>query len=228
MSYEDAQDVVDKFMDDTRQKIRGRQKRRKKSIAKTRDSDILSDEDVVFESRSYRNAIATEEKKIYKDDVETAVILDRNGNVVFRASSEAKNFVRFTPDQLEKMKGNVLTHNHPSNSTFSSEDVSLMAACDLNAIRATGKKKTYQLSRKSGARGNDLAEDYKAAMADNKSITDKKYANLNNDYREGTINYKEYAETVQNLNNELNLMNSEWLKSNAKSYGYRYSVIERR
>ena len=156
------------------------------------------------------------------------VQLDRNGSVIFRKSSGAKNYVQFTPSQLEKMKDRVLTHNHPSGSTFSSEDVILMAAHELKGIRAAGKTKTYQLSKKSNSQGNVLAADYKVAMSDNKKITDAKYRKMQKDFKKGRIDYQEYSEMLQTLNEELNQLNSDWLKENAKSYGYRYSVIERR
>ena len=51
---------------------------------------------------------------------------------------------------------------------------------------------------------------------------------MQKDFKKGRIDYQEYSEMLQKLNEELNQLNSEWLKENAKSYGYRYSVIERR
>lgn len=45
------------------------------------------------------------------------------------------------------MKGATLTHNHPSSSTFSPADVSIMTEQGLNVIRATGTSKTYQLKK---------------------------------------------------------------------------------
>lgn len=73
-----------------------------------------------------------------------------------------------------------------------------------------------------------MAADYKVAMSDNKKITDAKYRKMQKDFKKGRIDYQEYSEMLQKLNEELNQLNSEWLKENAKSYGYRYSVIERR
>ena len=51
------------------------------------------------------------------------------------------------------MKGATLTHNHPSSSTFSPADVSIMTEQGLNVIRATGTSKTYQLKKLNGAEG---------------------------------------------------------------------------
>lgn len=127
------------------------------------------------------------------------------------------------------MKGAALTHNHPSNSTFSSADVELFTGRELKVIRATGEKRTYQLERVSNADSvKGFASDYRLAMEENEKITDKKYIAIEKEHNEGLISYSAYTDKLNKLNNELNKLNSEWLKGNAKNYGYRYSVIERR
>ena len=93
----------------------------------------------VFESKGYSSAIISVEKKIYNDKVETAVLLDSRGNTIFTESSGETNVVRFTTEQLAKIKGANLTHNHPSNSTFSGTDISLLTYRELKSIRATGE-----------------------------------------------------------------------------------------
>lgn len=82
------------------------------------------------------------------------------------------------------MKGATLTHNHPSSSTFSPADVSIMTEQGLNVIRATGTSKTYQLKKLNGAEVNhDFSIDYEKAMSDNKkkqirtSVSMRKNAN---------------------------------------------------
>lgn len=44
------------------------------------------------------------------------MLFDSRGNVLFRESSGASNYVKFSKEQLSKMKGATLTHNHPSSS----------------------------------------------------------------------------------------------------------------
>ena len=101
------------------------------------------------------------------------------------------------------MKGATLTHNHPSSSTFSPADVSIMTEQGLNVIRATGTSKTYQLKKLNGAEVNhDFSIDYEKAMSDNKN-------------------------KINALNKKWNDLNSDWLKKNSKNYGYKYGVIER-
>lgn len=183
----------------------------------------------VQDGKNYAAAIRTEEKKIRSDAIETAVLLNDKGDIIFRASSGATNYVQFSNEQLSKMKGATLTHNHPSNSTFSAEDVDLMIIQGLKAIRATGKERTFQLSKMSkGDFESGLAADYKKAMADNRKITDVEYEELTKRYDNGNMGRTEYSEKVQGLNATLNQLNSKWLKENSKKYGYRYSVIERR
>lgn len=183
----------------------------------------------IQDGKNYSAAIRSEEKKIRSDKIETAVLLNDRGDIIFRESSGAANYVQFSKEQLDKMKGATLTHNHPSNSTFSAEDVGLMVIRDLKAIRATGKERTYQLSKmNNGDFKNGLAEDYKTAMANNRKITDAEYEKLTKQYNGGNIGHTEYSERVQGLNVILNQLNSKWLKENSKKYGYRYSVIERR
>ncbi len=46
-----------------------------------------------FESKGYSSAIRAAEKKIYKDKVETAILLDNKGNTIFTESSGATNYV---------------------------------------------------------------------------------------------------------------------------------------
>lgn len=182
-----------------------------------------------FESKGYSSAIKAAEKKIYKDKVETAVLIDSKGNTIFTESSGATNVVQFTTEQLAKMKGANLTHNHPGGSTFSPEDVAVLTAHGLNSIRATGKERTYQLSViKNIAQNKNFAQDYQGAMKENKKVTDRLYRKYEKQYNSGKISYTEFQSKMPELNKQLNSLHSDWLKKNANKYGYKYSVIERK
>lgn len=180
-----------------------------------------------FESKGYSSAIKTAENKIYKDKVETAVLLDSKGNTIFTHSNNASNYVRFTPEQLVNMKGGNLTHNHPSNSTFSGEDISLLTYRGLKTIRATGQNRTYQLTEiKGNFPRNEFAKAFTQVYNENKKQTDKEYRKIKKSYQyTDPVRFQKESES---LRVKLNNMNSEWLKNNSKKYGYRYSVIERR
>lgn len=202
-------------------------------IAPRKYIDISAQRDIikekkVLESKTYSSAIKAEEKKIYKDNVETAVLFDIRGNVLFRESSGASNYVKFSKEQLSRMKGATLTHNHPSSSTFSPADVSIMTEQGLNVIRATGTSKTYQLKKLNGAEVNhDFSIDYEKAMSDNKKITDKDFRKYEKERKQGKISPLEYQDKINALNKKWNDLNSDWLKKNSKKYGYKYGVIER-
>lgn len=180
----------------------------------------------VFESKGYSSAIISVEKKIYNDKVETAVLLDSRGNTIFTESSGETNVVRFTTEQLAKIKGANLTHNHPSNSTFSGTDISLLTYRELKSIRATGENRTYQLTKINGNfPRNEFAKAFSEAYNRNRKITDKEYDKIRKSQHTDPVRY--YRE-CESLAAKLNSMNSEWLKNNSKKYGYRYGVIERR
>lgn len=202
-------------------------------IAPGKYIDISAQRDIikekkVLESKTYSSAIKAEEKKIYKDNVETAVLFDSRGNVLFRESSGASNYVKFSKEQLSRMKGATLTHNHPSSSTFSPADVSIMTEQGLNVIRATSTSKTYQLKKLNGAEVNhDFSIDYEKAMSDNKKITDKDFRKYEKERKQGKISPLEYQDKINALNKKWNDLNSDWLKKNSKKYGYKYGVIER-
>lgn len=202
-------------------------------IAPRNHIDISARRDIikekrVLESKAYSSAIKVEEKKIYKDNTETAVLFDSRGNILFRESSGASNYVKFTKEQLNRMKGATLTHNHPSSSTFSPADVSIMTEQGLDAIRATGTLGTYQLKKLKAVKvDHEFSIDYEKAMKDNKRITDKEFREYEKQRKQGKLSPLEYQEKINALNKKWNDLNSEWLKKNSRNYGYRYSVIER-
>lgn len=92
-------------------------------------------------------AIHDIEDKIRNQDYESAACVDKDGNVLFFKDGEQSQ-VAFNPDECSQMAGNVLTHNHPSSSMFSKEDVDCWLFNDMQEIRATNRLGiTYSLSR---------------------------------------------------------------------------------
>ena len=182
-----------------------------------------------FENKGYSAGIKAAENKIYNKAVEHAILVDANGNIVLEKTDNSVNSVRFTKDELEKMGGKNLTHNHPSNSTFSAEDIAMLTHWKLNSVRAVGEKRVYQLSvEKVRAFRAGFAHDYAEAMKKNKKVTDREYKRYEKQLSNGTISLTEFNKKIPELNKKLNGLNSDWLKKNATNYGYRYSVIERR
>ena len=183
----------------------------------------------VGESIAYRNALNAAENGIKHDRVETAILLDKDGNIIFTESQGSADSVYFTPDQFSKMKDGTLTHNPPSGSTFSGADLDLLVRSGLKEIRATSANRTYRLISMGGSfpgKGN-FPQDFSNAYQANKAICDAKYQKIESNYNSGAISYNEYADQCSNLNKELNMLNSKWISANARRYGYRYEMIGR-
>lgn len=104
------------------------------------------------------------EDKIRDQDAESAALVDKDGNVLFYKDGDVSS-VGFTKEECLMMKDNVLTHNHPGSSMFSSEDVDLWAYWGLQGIRATTREGvTYSLERGDGYtkdKGDDFSLNFR-------------------------------------------------------------------
>lgn len=74
------------------------------------------------------------EKRISKNDYETAGVYDEDGNKRFQKKGN-KYTVQFTDDEIALMDGAILTHNHPGRSSFSHADVRFLFTTGLREIR---------------------------------------------------------------------------------------------
>jgi hypothetical protein len=94
------------------------------------------------------------ERDIAKNENETAIFTDVNGNVLYRQEGEETQ-VEFTSELLGSMRGKnaVMTHNHPLPYGLSGQDLVVAAYYDFAEIRAiaydadTGEKKLYRMTR---------------------------------------------------------------------------------
>lgn len=100
-------------------------------------------------STASRRAAVQVEENIRKDKLETGAFIDKNGAVVLQRQGEPDH-VGFYPDELSRMKGTTFTHNHPGNTTFSAEDISLAAATGLYELRAVGPTLRYTMVAENG------------------------------------------------------------------------------
>lgn len=90
------------------------------------------------------------EDKIRDQHYETAAIVDKDGNVLLKKNGGRRE-VGFTVLECAMMNGNTLTHNHPSSSIFSSEDISCFVANDMLEMRATNREGiTFSIKRVEG------------------------------------------------------------------------------
>ena len=104
------------------------------------------------------------EDKIRNQGYETAAIVDKDGNVLLDKDGGQRQ-VGFSPMECAMMAGNTLTHNHPSSSMFSEEDISCFVANDLLEMRATTREgTTFSVKRGEGydrIRGAEFLMEYK-------------------------------------------------------------------
>ena len=89
------------------------------------------------------------EDGIVGSPVEIGVAFDKDGNELFRVQG-TEDSVSFSPDQVRMMVGQVLTHNHPTGSSFSPSDVLVAQQAGLKEIRAVGKDYVYKISGPGG------------------------------------------------------------------------------
>ncbi len=90
-------------------------------------------------------------EKLYRDEriladkrYETAIVYDAEGNVVFKKKGTADE-VKFTAAELKKMKGCVVTHNHPNGSGFSGHDISFLKTAKLSEMRASVRQGSFSI-----------------------------------------------------------------------------------
>lgn len=88
------------------------------------------------EGERARNVARENEKKFLNNDFETLHWYDQNGNLI-KEKPGGSNYVVITPDEMVSMKNAIVSHNHPSGSCFSPEDIKTFVRGDLAEIRAT-------------------------------------------------------------------------------------------
>lgn len=85
------------------------------------------------------------ENEIAENSYETAIFISKDGKELFRRKgTEAK--VSFTESEIDKINdgnGLIVTHNHPTNISFTRMDILFMKKACLREIRAVGKDYLY-------------------------------------------------------------------------------------
>ena len=169
------------------------------------------------------------EDKIRNQDYESAACVDKDGNVlIFKDGEESQ--VAFTQEECKLMAGNVLTHNHPSSTSFSVEDVDCWLANDMQEIRATNRLGiTYSLSR---------GENFDKSIGENFAVAF--HINRNKALREAqqTLDDKGYPAKIARGEISIDQANAEFrdifntvmvdfCTKRAPSYGINFSVEKR-
>lgn len=96
--------------------------------------------------RASSATVESVERSIRNLPIEHAAVFDDAGKLILRKTGTADSVV-FTAAETAKLKGSVLTHNHPLGGSFSASDVSLAARMDIREIRAVSSLHTFSLGR---------------------------------------------------------------------------------
>lgn len=152
------------------------------------------------------------EDSIRHDKKETAGVYDRFGGLMFIQGGET-DFVKFSKEQrvqmvmhgMGKLRGAVLTHNHPSGRSFSLQDIRMMFLNNLSEIRAVGPIATHSMTmgKVTGFDIDDIDAALKQARDAAEKVTDKMFENRVSDSQifYDSLNYDLIHMTMQNLVN---------------------------
>ena len=133
-----------------RTKDPGKQQLADAAAAREKERDAAGSAADSEEESPRMKAIHGIEDKIRNQNYETAAIVDEDGNVLLKKNGGRRQ-VGFTPMECAMMNGNTLTHNHPSSSIFSAEDISCFVGNDMKEMRATTREgATFSIKRAEG------------------------------------------------------------------------------
>lgn len=126
------------------------------AVAKSADNGIIKTESRDYSSvgsnafsNSAKQKLLQDERILSSNDYETAIIYNADGSRKFSKKGKSKD-VNFTDEQIDKMKGCILTHNHPNGTVFSPEDINMLREGQLSEIRACNGKGSYVLRNAGG------------------------------------------------------------------------------
>lgn len=82
-----------------------------------------------------KEELLKDEKVLSNRGKETAVVYDKDGKFLFQKRGDEKE-VSFSIFEFFRLRGNVVTHNHPSGGSFSARDIFLLQNGGLAELRA--------------------------------------------------------------------------------------------
>lgn len=171
-------------------------------------------------SNAYGNISSIEKSRIGMTS-EKLTILSKNGKIL-KELDGGENYVD-AREYRNLMKNAIITHNHPTDDNFSSGDIKEFIDSDIYEIRASTSKEVYSLKKGTGKLNKKIKDDY-----DKEEMNAWNYANnkLGEKIKSNTLGYiprenpSRYNIDRQRLKAEYK---HDWLKKNAKKYGYIYS-----
>jgi len=154
---------------------------------------------------------------IHKDDeIEKAIVYNRDGQVLFSIRNGTANEVEFDKDEFDQMKGTILVHSHVDNGDLtdkllSGADMDTAAEYQLHLVIAVTKHSVSAFSPGSLLPGNhnkrdEFIEEYEQLFENGKASLEK----INNEI--------EKTEIITKLAKEM----SDYLKETEKRFGHKY------
>ncbi|MBA7541853.1 hypothetical protein ES705_34169 [subsurface metagenome] len=165
-------------------------------------------------------------KKYADAKIEHCIAVDTKGNIVLEKSG-ARNYVKFTPEEFNQMNvDNMLfTHNHPSGSSFSGDDLNMLGAYKRGTeIRAVGTKYEYSAKIIDSTKFPHSGAEVKDLFRVENSILQDKYQKIYNKERGRLVNtgidYKEATELAARVTSQMHT--HEAMEEFAKRFGIEY------
>ena len=160
-------------------------------------------------SKKARKELLQDEKALAARQKETAVIYAPDGRFLFQKRGDRKEVV-FTKKEIMRMKNGVISHNHPTGGSFSTEDIYLFKESGAVEIRAATADGVYFMKRPAVWPVEiDVKEKIQAARNEIAIEVKAKYGKL---YKEGKISA---TERFRMASDELN-------RKFAERYGFVY------
>lgn len=164
-----------------------------------------------------RQALRDAEEESRGMDHEVGTVLDRQGNVLSVTHGDRGSV---EPPE-EQLPGNIFTHNHPSGSIFSTQDIESFEASGLYELRAsTPQGIVYSIRLGDVVPDSGIGKAYKEYGAMTKALD-----RLNEEMHRGEISRDAVKQGGWPLVLErMSQMGREWMEENAGKYGYIFTV----
>lgn len=101
-------------------------------------------QDGIIEVEEKLGKISQDESRLLRGKQETAIVYGPDGSTLF-VKKGGERSVRFTRREIDLMRGGILTHNHPEDTSFSPADINTLRVSGLAEIRAVTGGGVYRL-----------------------------------------------------------------------------------
>lgn len=100
----------------------------------------------IINAKEKYSGITRDENRLIRGKKETAIVYGPDGSTLL-VKKGGERSVRFTAREVGMMRGGILTHNHPEDTTFSPADINMLRGSGLAEIRAVTSGGVYRLKQ---------------------------------------------------------------------------------